>query len=106
MPELKVTNIAGEQSTIEVDAGQTLMEALRDNAYDEIEAVCGGGCACATCHVYIDAAWLDKLEPRSDDEEMVVSSVDNFKDNSRLSCQVTLSDELDGMAVIIADQDW
>jgi len=106
MPTLNVTNLAGEQSSIEVDAGQSLMDALRDNDFDEIEAVCGGGCACATCHVYIDEAWMDKVGPRGDDEELVVSAVDNFQDNSRLSCQVTLTDEHDGLTVTIADQDW
>lgn len=105
MPTIKVTNLAGESSSVEVDAGQTLMEALRDSDYDDIEAICGGQCSCASCHVYVEGEWFDKLGGRNDDEELLVSSSDSFKDISRLSCQIQITDEMEGLKVAIAEQD-
>lgn len=64
MPKLIVVNRAGEESTIEADTGLSVMEAIRDNGFDELLALCGGCCSCATCHVHVDAEWTDKL-PRS-----------------------------------------
>lgn len=105
MPTIKVTNLAGELSSVEVDAGQTLMEALRDNDYDDIEAICGGMCSCASCHVYVEGEWFDKLGARNDDEELLVSSSDSFKVISRLSCQIKVTDDMDGLQVTIAEQE-
>ena len=106
MPLLKITTFAGEKSELEATSGETLMEALRDNDYDEVLAICGGVCSCASCHVYIEGDWAAKLPARSEDETQLVTSTEHFKDNSRLSCQITLNDDMGGMEVIIADQDY
>lgn len=106
MPKIQVTNLAGEVSNLDATSGNTLMEELRDNGYDDIEAVCGGVCSCASCHVYIEGEWADKLDPRGEDEHQLVTSTDYFKENSRLSCQITMTDEMEGMVVKIATQDY
>ncbi|MDX1692301.1 MAG: 2Fe-2S iron-sulfur cluster-binding protein [Ketobacteraceae bacterium] len=106
MALIKVTNLKGEKSELDAPNGDTLMEALRDNGYDEIEAICGGVCSCSTCHVYIEGGWMDKLGERSEDEYQLVSSTEHFRDNSRLSCQITVTDEMDGLEVTIAEQSY
>ena len=106
MPKIQVTNLSGEVSSLDATSGETLMEALRDNGYDEIEAICGGVCSCSTCHVYIEGDWFSKLGERSEDENQLVTSTEHFKENSRLSCQITMTDEMEGLAVTIAQQDY
>lgn len=106
MPTLNITNLSGEKSTLDASSGDTLMEALRDNGYDEIEAICGGVCSCSTCHVYIEGDWAAKLGERSEDEYQLVSSTENFKENSRLACQITLTEDMDGLELTIAEQSY
>ena len=106
MPTLKITDLSGNVTTLEANSGDTLMESLRDNGYDEILAICGGVCSCSSCHVYIDQAWQTKMNSPSEDESQLVSSTEHFKENSRLSCQITLTDDMDGMEVVIANQDY
>lgn len=106
MPNIQVTDLAGKVSTLKAKSGETLMEALRDNGYSDIEAVCGGVCSCSTCHVYLEADWFGKCGERSEDENQLVTSTEYFKPNSRLSCQVTVSDDMDGMQVKIAKQSY
>ena len=101
MPKLIITDRSGKKSEIEYDSNFTLMEILRDNGYD-IEASCGGCCACATCHVYIDEKWKNKLKSIDDDEESMLDQAFDVKNNSRLSCQIELSEELDGLEIEIA----
>ena len=103
MPKLIITDRSGKKSEIEYDSNFTLMEALRDNGY-EIEASCGGCCACATCHVYIDEKWTNKLKIMDDDEESMLDQAFDVKNNSRLSCQIELSEELDGLEIEIAPE--
>jgi 2Fe-2S ferredoxin len=105
MPKLVVVNRAGQESTIEASAGLSVMEAIRDNGFDELLALCGGCCSCATCHVHVDQADFDKLEPLSDDEDALLDSSEHRDAYSRLSCQITLSDALDGLRVTIAQED-
>ncbi|MFC6634364.1 2Fe-2S iron-sulfur cluster-binding protein [Microbulbifer taiwanensis] len=105
MPTILVTDLAGESSPVDVDSGQSLMEALRDNGFDDIEAICGGCCSCASCHVYLKGDWFERLGPRGEDEDMLVSSVDAFRDNSRLSCQIQVTEELEGLQIQIAEQE-
>jgi 2Fe-2S ferredoxin len=93
----------GKKSEIEYDSNFTLMETLRDTGYD-IEASCGGCCACATCHVYIDEKWKNKLKNMEDDEESMLDQAFDVKNNSRLSCQIDLSEELDGLEIEIAPE--
>ncbi|MET0181014.1 MAG: 2Fe-2S iron-sulfur cluster-binding protein [Novosphingobium sp.] len=105
MPKLVVVNRAGEESTVEAQAGFSVMEAIRDNGFDELLALCGGCCSCATCHVHVDPAYADKLPAMSGDEDDLLDSSDDRSETSRLSCQLTMSDALDGMRVTIAEED-
>ena len=105
MPKLIVVNRAGEESTVEAEAGLTVMEAIRDNGFDELLALCGGCCSCATCHVHVDPAFADKLPPMSEDENDLLDSSDHRNATSRLSCQLPLTDNLDGLRVAIAPED-
>lgn len=99
MPEIIVTGRDGATSTIKA-TGISLMEALRDNGHDEVLALCGGCCSCATCHVYIDEAWFGKTGPAgSDDEADLLGLAIERKPNSRLSCQIKVTAELDGLIV-------
>jgi 2Fe-2S ferredoxin len=81
------------------------MEVIRDNGFDELMALCGGCCSCATCHVFIDAGFADKVPTMSEDENDLLDSTDSRNDQSRLSCQIPVSDALDGLTVTIAPED-
>ena len=105
MPKLVVVNRAGEEKTVEASAGLSVMEAIRDNGFDELLALCGGCCSCATCHVHVDAAWADKLPAMSEDENDLLDSSDHREATSRLSCQIHMTDALDGLKVAIAPED-
>lgn len=105
MPTLNVTNRSGEETTVEVASGLTVMEAIRDNGFDELLALCGGCCSCATCHVHVDPAFKDKLPAMSEDEDDLLDSSDHRSENSRLSCQIPFTDDLDGLKVTIAEED-
>lgn len=105
MPKLVVVNRAGEEKTIEASAGVSVMEAIRDNGFDELLALCGGCCSCATCHVYVDPAFADAVTPLSEDENDLLDSTDHRTANSRLSCQLEMSAALDGLKITIAPED-
>ncbi len=81
------------------------MEALREAGFDEILALCGGCCSCASCHVYVDPAFLARLPDPSPDEDELLESSSHRRATSRLSCQIPLSDSIDGLAVTIAPED-
>ena len=98
-----VTDRDGNNRVLEGDNNSTLMEIIRDEGMD-IEAACGGCCACATCHVYIDEKWLDKLTPIDEDEESMLDQAFDVKKNSRLSCQIHLNEELDGLELELAPE--
>jgi ferredoxin, 2Fe-2S len=105
MPKLVVVNRAGEEKTVDAQTGFSVMEAIRDNGFDELLALCGGCCSCATCHVHVDPPFIAKLPPVSGDEDDLLDSSDDRDQYSRLSCQLTMSDALDGMRVTIAEED-
>lgn len=105
MPKLVVVNRAGEEKTVEAGDGLSVMEAIRDNGFDELLALCGGCCSCATCHIHVDAAWADKLPAMSEDENDLLDSSDHREATSRLSCQIHMTDALDGLKVVIAPED-
>ncbi|WP_305098211.1 2Fe-2S iron-sulfur cluster-binding protein [Croceibacterium aestuarii] len=105
MPKLTVVNRAGEEKTVEVGNGLTVMESIRDNGFDELLALCGGCCSCATCHVHVDPAFFDKLPPISEDEDDLLDSSDHRDEYSRLSCQIPFTPDLDGLKVRIAEED-
>ena len=103
MAKLIIKDRSGKKSEIEFDTNFTLMEILRDNGYG-IEASCGGCCACATCHVYVDDKWTNKLKNMDDDEESMLDQAFDVKNNSRLSCQINLFEDLDGLEIEIAPE--
>jgi 2Fe-2S ferredoxin len=105
MPSLTIVTRDGTETIVEAKTGWSVMENIRDNNIDELLALCGGCCSCATCHVHVDDAWVDKLGPRSEDEEDLLDSSDYKTANSRLSCQITFSGALDGLKVTIAPED-
>lgn len=105
MPSLIVVDREGNEKTVEGDVGLSVMEVIRDNGFDELLALCGGCCSCATCHVFVDESWGSKLVEISEDESDLLDSSDHRNEHSRLSCQLTFSDELNGMKVRIAPED-
>jgi 2Fe-2S ferredoxin len=105
MPKLVVVTREGEESVFEAETGLSVMEVVRDNGIDELLALCGGCCSCATCHVYVDPAFAAILPDMSEDENDLLDSSDHRNDTSRLSCQLVMTDELDGLIVTIAPED-
>ena len=101
--KIRVIDRDGNKHELEGDSNSTLMEILRD-ADLGIEAACGGCCACATCHVYINDQWLEKISPKDDDEESMLDQAFDVRNTSRLSCQIPLSDELDGIELELAPE--
>jgi len=99
----KITYVTHDNQvhTVEVQNGLTVMEGAVQNDIPGIDADCGGGMACATCHVYVKNDWFDKITPKEDGEEDMLDMAFEPKKNSRLSCQLTVSDELDGLVVNI-----
>ena len=105
MPTIHVTDIYGKQHTIEGIYGLKLMEILREYDFG-VAASCGGCCSCATCHVYVDPAWVDKLPEMQFDERDLVSMLGTYRDGaSRLSCQVPFTEEMDGIKVTVAQEE-
>lgn len=99
--KLLVIDHDGVEHELEALEGWRAMEVIRD--WDlNIKAECGGACACATCHVFVDDAWVDKLYAATDEEEDMLDSVSDIQKNSRLSCQILMSDKLDGLKVTLA----
>lgn len=105
MPKLIVTTREGEEREIVGEAGLSVMEVIRDAGIDELLALCGGCCSCATCHVHVDPAFADRLPKMSLDEDDLLDSSAERNATSRLSCQVELTDALDGLRVTIAAED-
>ncbi|MBD3731385.1 MAG: 2Fe-2S iron-sulfur cluster binding domain-containing protein [Sphingopyxis sp.] len=105
MPKLFVTDRSGNVHEIEGDAGLSVMEVIRDNGIDELLALCGGCCSCATCHVLVGEPYYEKLKAMTEDEDDLLDSSDHREALSRLSCQLTFEPELDGMHVTIAAED-
>ncbi len=105
MPNITIVNHAGESSVVDAAEGRTLMEVIRDNGFDELLALCGGCCSCATCHIHVDPAYLDKLPAMTEDESDLLDSSDHRNETSRLSCQVPVTAALEGATITIAPED-
>ena len=99
--KIKVTDRDGNKHELEGDTTSTLMEIIRDAGLD-IEAACGGCCACATCHCYIQDDWISKVQTPDDDEESMLDQAFDVQKNSRLSCQIPFTEELNGINVTLA----
>ncbi len=102
----KITYIEhdGTEHTVDVDNGITVMEGAIRNLVPGIDADCGGACACATCHVYVDEAFKDKTGERTSMEDSMLDFASDVRDNSRLSCQIKVSDALDGLVVRLPEE--
>lgn len=105
MPNLTVVTRDGEEFSVSATDGMTVLEAIQAADIDEIEALCGGACACATCHVYIGDQWVDNLDKRGDEESELLEFSDHYEKGSRLSCQIKMSPKLEGMKVTIAPEE-
>jgi len=105
MPRLMVVTRSGEELSFEANPSSSVMEAIRDSGIDEIAALCGGCCSCATCHVHVDPGYVAKLPPRSEDEYSLLHGLGTFKDNSRLSCQIRVADAVEGLKVTIVPEE-
>jgi 2Fe-2S ferredoxin len=104
MAKITFIDSEGTARTVEGEAGSTLMETAINNGVPGIEAECGGACACSTCHVYIDEAWKEKVGAPSPMEEDMLDFAYGVQPNSRLSCQIKVSDEFDGLVVRTPDR--
>ncbi|RYY25853.1 MAG: 2Fe-2S iron-sulfur cluster binding domain-containing protein [Sphingomonadales bacterium] len=105
MPKLIVVTREGEELVLEGQSGLSVMEIIRENGVDELLALCGGCCSCATCHVHIDPDFSGELPSMSDDENDLLESSSDRNQLSRLACQLAFSDALDGLRVSIAKED-
>lgn len=99
MPKITYVEASGERYTVDVSTGYSVMEGAKLNNVPGIEADCGGACACATCHVYITPEWRERVgQPSSNEQEMLDCATD-LREESRLSCQIRVTEELDGLVV-------
>lgn len=105
MPKLTIVTRGGATKTIDAETGLSVMENIRDNGFDELLALCGGSCSCATCHVYVDAGFAAKLPGLDADENDLLDSSSHRTGQSRLSCQIPMTADLDGLIVTIAPED-
>ncbi len=105
MAKLVVTDRQGNTQEVEATTGLSVMENIRD-LDDSVEAICGGMCSCATCHCLIDPAWFARLDPASPDELDLLEELDSFNvEQSRLSCQIPFTEELDGMVLTVGPEE-
>jgi 2Fe-2S ferredoxin len=104
MPKVVFIEPSGERREVDAPVGLSLMEVARRHEVDGIVAQCGGACACATCHVYVAPSWLAKLAPRDDMEEGMLENAWEPRANSRLSCQIPITPELDGLEVTVPER--
>ena len=105
MVKIHATLRSGETRTLTAMPGWSLMETLRDNGVDEVLAICGGSCSCATCHVYINPEDLNRLPPAQSDERDLLGCSDHQTDQSRLSCQIRITPDLDQLRLTIAPEE-
>ena len=99
MPKVTIVEYDGVKHEIESEIGETVMEAALKGGVTSIIAECGGACGCATCHVYVDQAWVARLPPPAIEEEEQLDLAFDVRTNSRLSCQIVVTDEIDGLVV-------
>lgn len=105
MVTVNVITRDGAERSVQGEEGFSIMEVIRDNGFDELLALCGGCCSCATCHVYVDEAFADLLPPMSEDENDLLDGSSERTERSRLSCQLQCTPALEGLRVEIAPED-
>jgi ferredoxin, 2Fe-2S len=99
MPKITYVEFNGHEQVLEIPAGLSVMQGAVNNNVRGILAECGGACSCATCHVYIDESWVERLDKKSANEEAMLDAVCDLQPTSRLSCQINVTNELDGLVV-------
>ncbi len=104
MPKVTYIEHSGAEHVLDVPAGVTVMEGAVKNGVPGIDADCGGACACATCHVYVDPTWVEKTGHAESMEQSMLDFASDVQETSRLSCQITVSDALDGLVVRLPKQ--
>ena len=104
MVKVTVKERSGQTHIIDCQKGLSLMENLRDNGVDDIMAICGGNCACGTCHVYVESDHLEELSELSGDEADLLDAIMSKEENSRLSCQIIVDERLEGLTVSVAPE--
>ena len=102
MPKIVYIEADGTRKELEVELGYTVMEGATMNGVEGVEAECGGACSCATCHVYVDESWVRKIPAMDGMEDSMLDAAVDRKDNSRLTCQIQVTEELDGLIVKVA----
>jgi 2Fe-2S ferredoxin len=105
MAQLTIIDRDGAEKSVEGRSGWSVMENIRNAGFDELLALCGGCCSCATCHVHVDQDWIAALPPMKADEDELLDSSSFRQANSRLSCQIEFDEALDGLKVRIAPED-
>ena len=106
MPKITYISSDGNRHEVDVENGYSVMEGAINNDIAGIVAECGGACACATCHSYVDEQWLDKIPPMDDMEDSMLDAAFERKENSRLTCQIEVNDKLDGLVIHVADNEY
>lgn len=106
MPLVTYIDHKGNAFEADVPAGSSAMQGAVDNMIDGILAECGGACVCATCHVYVDDAWVEKTGTPSEDEDMMLEAASQRQENSRLSCQIVVTDEMDGLVLRMPESQY
>lgn len=104
MPKITYVEPSGERREIDAEVGQTVMEAAIDHDVDGIVAACGGSCSCSTCHVHVDEAWTEIVGPPHSAEQDTLEFALDVRPSSRLSCQIEVTDALDGLVVEVAEE--
>ncbi len=106
MPKVIYITADETRHEVAVETGYSIMEGAINNNIDGIVAECGGACACATCHSYVDTAWTDKIPAMDDMEDSMLDAAFERKENSRLTCQIEITDALDGIVIHVADNEY
>ena len=99
MTTITYVDFEGNETEVKANVGETIMETAINNGVSGIDADCGGACACATCHVFVDESFMDKIPAKEETEEAMLEFTEGVQENSRLSCQIVISEELDGLRV-------
>src|ERR1051325_9197991 len=105
MPRLTVITRTGEEHSFEANANSSVMEAIRDSGINDLMAICGGCCSCATCHVHVDPAFAAMIPAMTEDENGLLEGLEHRINTSRLSCQIRVADAVDGLKVTIAPEE-
>lgn len=106
MPKILYIEHNGKEHVVEAEVGKTVMQAAVENLVSGIIGDCGGACSCATCHGYVDPAWLEKVGPKTESEETMLEGAMRVESNSRLTCQIVLRQELDGLVVRLPESQF